>query len=133
MFTPVREDFNEVAGSIGDHMVRAIVTQRESDETRSPYVVLEDVSSSEALWLPWGQAGLLASFLAGQGMGNEEGFALDDRMEVRVADNGSTITLIAHDPRQGQVSVPRAISSDLAELVERAAAAVGAIEDLDAM
>jgi len=75
----------------------------------------------------------VTGYLAGHGLGDEEGFALDNFMEVRVADDASTITFIAHDPRQGRVRVPREILSDLADHVDRAAAAVEAIEGLDAM
>jgi len=51
----MRESFNELAGSVGDLTVRAIVTQRESDETRSPYVLIEDISTRERSGFPGGR------------------------------------------------------------------------------
>ncbi len=118
------DDFEELLGQVGDLMVRAVVTDRGSDETRKPYVEIEDLANGDRLMLPWGKAALLGDFLGGQGMGNEEGFDVGDDLSVAVSDDLSAITFVARDPRQGRISISRAYIGAISDLLRRAADSV---------
>lgn len=129
----MRESLIEEIGRVGDLVVRAIVTERESNETRVPLVEIEDLSTGDKLLLPWGRAELLGNFLGGQGMSDEEGFFLDDRLTVASSDDLSAISFVADDPREGKITISRAEVTPISDLLMSAASAVSTIEDLDAM
>jgi hypothetical protein len=128
----MRESIIREIGRAGDLVVRAIVTNRESDETRVPLVEIEDLSTGDRLLLPWGRAELLGTFLGGQAMSDEEGFSVDDRLSVGVSDDLGAITFVADDPREGKITISRGEITAISDLLRDAASAVSMIEDLDA-
>ena len=122
-------DFNREIGATATFRVIAAVTRRHDADERAPYVRVTGAGGD--VWLPWGQAELVAQVLDGAGNVHPDGFGIQSFFDV--VHEPASLNLRALDPRQGDLFVPTAEATDLARLLRDAAAAVAVIEDIDAL